>query len=459
MRVNRKQPFNFLIRILRKLIGGDHQRTLTANKNSIGNLLVKGTSMVIGFVSVRLYLNYLGTEHYGVWLTISSFYAWFTFFEFGLGNGLRNKLAQALAKNDTGLAKIYISTTYFLMSLIVILLILVFLLINKSLNWNVILNTQTLKADVLRKATGVIFILFFALFFIKLISSVLLALQKTTLSYAIQPISNVISYFIILGLYKSNIDASLIKLGIVIAGTPVIVSLLLSIYFFRTSLKALSPSFKSIRLVHSKELLGIGIYFFLIQISGLIMYQSSNFIIAQLLGNEDVVLYNVALKLVSLLQMIFALIIAPLWSAFTEAWEKNDLMWIKSTIKRSTQTLMFLTLLFSVVLIFHKPIIAIWLEEQIVVPTILIIALFVHFFLKSFGGIFVSFLNGISNLKPQLIFSLIGSVMFIPLTYFLMQYLHLGLVGLVVSIIISNFYGPFIAPFQAIGIIKRGKKQ
>ena len=85
---------NFLIKILRELIGGDNQRTLTANLNSIGNLAVKGISMVFGFLSVRLYLNYLGTEHYGVWLTISAFYAWFTFFEFGLGNGLRNKLTQ-----------------------------------------------------------------------------------------------------------------------------------------------------------------------------------------------------------------------------------------------------------------------------------------------------------------------------------------------------------------------------
>jgi Na+-driven multidrug efflux pump len=98
------------------------------------------------------------------------------------------------------------------------------------------------------------------------------------------------------------------------------------------------------------------------------------------------------------------------------------------------------------------------LEEQIVVPTILIIILFVHFFLRSFGGIFVTFLNGISNLKLQLIFSFIGSLIFIPLTYFLIHFLQLGLVGLVVSIIISNFYGPFIAPIQAIGIIKRGKQ-
>ncbi len=99
--VKRKQSSNFLIRTLKKLIGGDNQRTLTANKNAIGNLIIKGISMVIGFVSVRLYLNYLGIEHYGVWLTISSFYTWLTFFEFGLGNGLRNKLSQALASNDT----------------------------------------------------------------------------------------------------------------------------------------------------------------------------------------------------------------------------------------------------------------------------------------------------------------------------------------------------------------------
>ena len=49
-----------------------NERTLKAKKNIAASLILKGISIVIGLIYVPLLINYLGTEEYGVCLTLSS---------------------------------------------------------------------------------------------------------------------------------------------------------------------------------------------------------------------------------------------------------------------------------------------------------------------------------------------------------------------------------------------------
>src|ERR1700761_9345113 len=100
-----------LTKIKSQFFGG-HARTAKANKNIIYSFLIKGLSIGCPFALVSLTLHYLDKERYGIWLTMASIVGWFSFFDVGIGNGLRNKLSEALAKGDTALAKIYVSTSY-----------------------------------------------------------------------------------------------------------------------------------------------------------------------------------------------------------------------------------------------------------------------------------------------------------------------------------------------------------
>ena len=77
-----------------------NKRTLRAKKNITVSFISKAISILIGFIIVPLTLSYIGEVEYGIWLTIASIISWFSFFDIGLGNGLRNKLAEALAKDD-----------------------------------------------------------------------------------------------------------------------------------------------------------------------------------------------------------------------------------------------------------------------------------------------------------------------------------------------------------------------
>jgi len=73
---------------------------------------LKGISIGISLLLVPLTLNYLDKEGYGLWLTLSSIVSWFSLFDIGLGNGFRNKFAEATAVKNDDLAKTYVSTTF-----------------------------------------------------------------------------------------------------------------------------------------------------------------------------------------------------------------------------------------------------------------------------------------------------------------------------------------------------------
>ena len=51
-------------------------------------------------ITVPLALRYLGTERFGLWMTISSVLLMAGFADFGLGNGLLNAVAKAHGKDD-----------------------------------------------------------------------------------------------------------------------------------------------------------------------------------------------------------------------------------------------------------------------------------------------------------------------------------------------------------------------
>ena len=71
-----------------------HERSIKAKKNIGLSFLIKGASIAISLILVPLTINYINPYRYGIWLTLSSVVSWFSFFDIGLTNGLRNKLVR-----------------------------------------------------------------------------------------------------------------------------------------------------------------------------------------------------------------------------------------------------------------------------------------------------------------------------------------------------------------------------
>jgi len=403
--------------------------------------------MIVGFLMVRITLDYLDQSTYGIWLTLTSFLTWFTFFEIGLGNGLRNKLAEALANKDYKLGKIYVSTTYAILTIVIGIVALIFFTANFFIDWTTILNTEKEMSKELTNLAFIVFGFFFLRFVIKLIGIVLTADQRPAIANTFGPIGNLIVLIIIYLLTKTT-EGSLIYLGWAISVVPISILLIVTVYFYSNDYKNIAPSIKYVKMEFAKDLLDLGFKFFAIQIAGLIIYQSSTIIIAQYFGPAEVTTYNIAYKYFSILLMAFTIIVSPFWSAYTEAWVKSDIVWIKKTVKKLLMIWGVLSVGGIIMLLFAKQFYQLWIGDDIIIPFNLSLVLLIYFVTYTFSGIFNMFINGVGKIKLQLILSGISAVIFIIVAIILIEVFHLGIVSLVIASIIANIEGFIIAPIQ-----------
>jgi len=394
----------------------------------------------------------LANEDFGIWVTISSFLVWAGFFDIGLGNGLRNKLAASFAKNDLIKGKKYVSTTYFLLSLISLLLFFVFYTFNHYLDWTIILNTKNATNSELQLLSLVVFGFFFLRFVLKLVGVVLLADQRPAMNSMLIPLGDLIGITIVYFISLSSSQGSLFIIGLVYSISPIVVFIIASVYYYSSEYKAIAPSLQYLELKYAKDLLSLGVGFFIIQLSTLTLFQSTNFIVNYYFGPEEVTNYYVAYRYFSIIHLLITIVITPFWSAFTDAWSNNEIDWIKNSIGKLLK-IWFLLVILSILLLYWSEIFfKIWLGqeryESIVIKLELKLALVAFFILFSFGGIFNMFINGVGKIKAQIISFIIGVIIYFPMTYLFVKILNMETEGIVLAMIIANFYTPIIAPIQ-----------
>jgi len=446
-----------LVKKIKEFFKGN-ERSVKAKKNVIGSFIVKGFSIIIGFLLIPLTLDYLEEEKYGIWLTLTAFLGWFTFFEIGLGNGLKNRLAEALAVKDYKLGKIYVSTTYAILGIVVSIVALLFFVANFFIDWTVILNTDKNMSKELSIIALIVFGFFFLRFVIKLIGIVLAADQRPAIANAFGPMGNLLSLILIYILTLTT-KGSLVYLAWILSVVPVLVLVVATIYFYKNDYKEIAPSIKYVKFKYAKDLLNLGFKFFFIQISALIMFQSSEIIIAQFYGPAEVTPFNIAYKLFSVIMMVFTIIISPFWAAYTEAWVTKDISWIKNTTKNLLYVWGGMVVLALILFLSSDLFFNIWIGEDkmktIIISDRLKVALLLYFLLFTFGGVFNMFINGVGKLSVQMYSLIIGVIIFIPTALFFIKYLHWGIESVVVATIVANFYSPFIAPIQYFKLVNQ----
>ncbi len=432
---------------IRDYILKGHSRSVKAKKNIISSFLIKGFSIVVGFLYIRIAYHYIDETRLGIWFTISSLLTWFSFFEIGLGKGLRNKLAEALALNDKKLAKTYISTTYAVLTLIIAGVAIVFLSLSPFLNWAKILNTDESMRNELFLLASIVFGSFFLRFILQLLTNVLFADQRPAFANAFGPASNFLSLITIYILTKTT-KGSLLYLGIAMSASPIFIFFIVSLFLYFGEYKDIRPSIKAVKFKYARSLVNLGVKFFILSIGHIIKYQTANIIIAQYFGPAEVTPYNIAYKYFHILAMIFTIFLSPFWSAFTEAWIKKDLRWITNTIKKILKIWIGLSILGLIMLAGANWFYAFWVSEDVNIPFRLSAIMALYFILYTFGGIFVQFVNGVSKIKMQLYSSVIGAIIFFPMAHFFIKVLHMNVEGLVLATLITNWYGPFLSPIQ-----------
>jgi O-antigen/teichoic acid export membrane protein len=432
-------------------------RTLQASKNTVLTFLIKVVSLPISFVLLSLTINYVNTESYGLWITISSIVTWMSFFDIGINNGLRNKLTQSLAVGDYILSKKYVSTTYAILCIISTSILVLFVFFNFFIDWSYVLNTSPILNSELSKVSLVVVTYFCLKFVLSTLNVVLLSTQSSASASLVGFFEQFSSLVIIYLLIKFT-SGNLLNLAFGLCLFPILVLLFLNFFFFVDKLKHISPSINFINFSLSKDLMGLGFKFFVIQIAGVIQFQTANFIIIQNFGASEVTIYNVAFKYFSILTMLMSILMIPLWSSVTDAFVKNDILWIKKAEIKFRKIACLIFVLGVFMLIFSNSAYELWLgENKVLIPFQISFWMFVFSIISVFGGVYCTILNGVSALNIQFKASFVSPFIFFICTYFFISYFKLGITSIILASIIANFNGYLLAPLQFRSIFYKNK--
>lgn len=430
---------------LKKFFGAD-ERTKRLRINSVIILICKGCTVLINLLYVPLLIDVMSQTNYGIWLTLSSIVSWLFVFDIGIGHGVRNKMSEALAEDNLIKARSILSTGYFVLIVIIFSLLLIVWCVFPFLNWAAILSAPSYMNRELTVLTVIVVSSFCFQLVLKLVDAVIFALQKPAIVSILVVTHQALSLLIIFLMKISGTEFGILQYGMVISLMPLIVIFIFSIVYFLFVKKELRPSYKLISKKYIHDVLGLGIKFFAIQLTAVILFQSNTLIIAHEVGQISVVDYNVAYKYFGVLLMIFTTITAPVWSASTEAFSKGDYGWILRTHKQLNK-IYLVSIFFGGIMLILSPIAyKLWLSDEITIDWLLMILMLIYYILNIGTGIYASFINGSGKVTLQFYMTASECFIHIPLAIFLASIW--GIYGVLTSMILVTAINLIWEPIQ-----------
>ena len=397
-------------------------------KNVLGAFLVKGCALFVTLYTLPSYIKFFNNDEVlGLWFTILSLLNWILNFDLGIGNGLRNHLSTAISLGNKEDVKRYISSAYISIGAIVTVLSVIFPFVIYKVDLNNLLSIE--KTEISPKAlyitAVIVFVGVMVQFWLKLINSVLYALQKSSVNNFLVLCTNVMILVVAVVFLSGTNDRNIIVMAIVHAVAVALPLLVATVSVFAKKLRYAIPRIKYFSKEHGKKVLSLGGIFFFIQIAYMIIMSTNEFLITKTSGNADVVDYQAYYKLFSLASTVFALALTPLWSVITKAKAENNIGWIKSTYKK----FMLLGGVFCIgefgLVVLMEPLMKIWLGADSLPE----ISYFSGIMCALLGcamimnGVFSNIANGTGELKVQAVCFGIGAVLKIPLSYILVSLL------------------------------------
>ena len=417
------------------------------------SVLCKPLSMIIAFFYTPLLLKCLGDEAYGVWATILSVINWINYFDVGIGLGLRNTLTGYIATDQPSKARKAVSTGYAALMVISGITFIIGTALIFLLDLNSVFNTQI----EVRWAMLISFASICINFVLGLCKVELYATQQAEKVSFISVVAQMVN---LIGIWLLVITdhGELILVAVIVSLTGMIINIIYSERLW-TRFDFLKPSLKMYDRDELKNVCGIGLKFFILQINVLIIFATDNLIISKILGPVYVTPYQTTYNAFGLVNGVFAAFLAPLWSKYTEASEKKDYGWIRKTIIKFDKLLPWIALVMCIGVLVYKPAAKIWLHKELVYPPGLIPGMAFFFFLQMWSNIYTTVLNGVGEVNLQLVLGVISAIVNIPLSVWFGKYCGLGSTGVLLATIICVFVMNILETIQTHRYLDRHIKE
>ena len=377
------------------------ERYRRAGMTASTSYIAKGLTLLMGFVSVPLTVDYLGAERYGVWLTISSLLIWVALTDFGLaGYALVNVLSEAVGNDDRESARHYAASAFWALVAVALIIGVVFMAAFHFIPWRAVFRvSDATSTQELESTCALVLTLFVINLPLSLLRSVYNAHQDGYLANIWGIAGGVVS---LLGLIiVTRLHGGLPQLVIAVSGVPALLLLANAYHAFVRCYPWLAPVPSAVRWTCVRRLLKLGSKYMVMQLAALGIFQSQAMIITQTLGPSQVVIFVVAYKVIALPMDLVYMGTAPFLSAFGEAKARRDWNWIKGAYRNATFASVALGVpLAAALALVAKPVILIWAGPSAVPDPYLVLWLFIYSALGIYFMMAGQLLCGVERLDP-----------------------------------------------------------
>ena len=423
-----------------------NHRSSLLQKNILASFVIKGWSAAIVLLLVPATLNCLGEYKNGIWLTISSLLLWIDNMDIGLGNGLRNKIAEYMAHGEYERTRSLVSSTFAMLTCIIIPVLLILLLLIAISDPYMVFNADPSKVDQLDQVLMVTVTLVCTSFIFKLIGNFYMGMQLPAVSNLLialgQTVALIGTYIV---LYSGS--HSMMLIALVNTAAPLLVYMLAYPYTFFYKYPHLRPSFKLINFKEARAVINMGVQFFIMQISSVILFMTSNLLISNLFTPALVTPYQITYRYFSLMLVAFTVICMPFWNATTDAYERGDIQWIRNATRKLRLMIIGLMACMVVMVVLSPWVYSIWIGDKATIDIRMSIVMATYIFILIYSMRYSYFINGIGKLRLQLIFTTVAAILFIPLAYLTTQYTH-SIIWFMIVMCLVNIPGLIINRIQ-----------
>src|SRR5690606_6601061 len=127
---------------------------------------------------------------------------------------------------------------------------------------------------------------------------------------------------------------------------------------------------------------------------------------------------NIAQKYFWIVIVLLNILMGPFWSAFTEAYVKKDISWIKSAMLKLRWVSFFGIGLIIIMVLVSWLAYKVWIGDQVSVPISITIAYTILTIVNTLSMPYMFFMNGTWKLFLQTIISFYVILLFLPLVFF-----------------------------------------
>lgn len=305
----------------------------------LGKKIFKGSALgiinvslrtILGFISVPIVISYLGKEKYGLWLTTLSLVTLVNLFDAGIFPVVKNLLIEAYAINDRNKIKEY--TSFILVISILILLLGVSLFpVLVYHDWASFFNAnyENASQDAL-KIIIIIYLMTVISVSLSCIDIIYASQLKIVVVQLVQLVATVSSFFLVIISVFLKLEIHILILFSLIPSV-ILKGYLLIFYVYKNKF----IFFKFNNFYHLfKQLVSKSSCFLGIKMCEIFISSIQSIYIAKKFNLEVVSEYNLVYRLVSIPLLLLASIFPVIWPAFTSAWVKKDIMWLKNKMKK-----------------------------------------------------------------------------------------------------------------------------